>query len=318
MLEKLLKNQIRGDPEIAGMLAIYKGNPAFFYQKSPQDTDHGWQKPVFPRVDFNIDKQFDPERKTAGILSINVWCSAECVAMPEDIEKRLTALISGTFYTSQQQQETVCAIWSRSDAFQFESPAGIGSNTAPEVFGVTVSFDLMEFPQQITTDPDPVQGLNCWTKAHFPSVTIINHDVTAPVWKPADKTPAVYWRFEGVTVNDRQSYTVNWYTGQFAAHLIAGSVPERNRWIKAIVEQIQLEGEILLADGSPMFAKQIAIRHNADPLREGQIMLTGQYGVLAQHRKEYAHPPINRAVITEEPSQVPSLRLEVNAHGKKY
>ena len=37
-----------------------------------------------------------------------------------------------------------------------------------------------------------------------------------------------------------------------------------------------------------MFAQRIAIRHDADPLRVGQLLLTGKYGVLAQHRRERA------------------------------
>ena len=35
-----------------------------------------------------------------------------------------------------------------------------------------------------------------------------------------------------------------------------------------------------------------AIIDGADPLRDGQISLTGQYGVLAQHRKESAQPKL--------------------------
>jgi hypothetical protein len=108
---------------------------------------------------------------------------------------------------------------------------------------------------------------------------------------------------------------VNWYTGSFAAHIVADSVTERNRWIKAIVEQIQLAGEVMLLDGSPMFANQITIRHSADPLREGQLSLTGQYGVLARHRKDYAQAPLNRATLSGDPSGTPHLELEVDANG---
>ena len=102
---------------------------------------------------------------------------------------------------------------------------------------------------------------------------------------------------------------MNWYTGQFAAHVMAETIPERNRWTKAVVEKIQQQGEIMLPDGSPMFVKNIGISHKADPLREGQILFTGQYGVLAQRRNEYAQPPLNRAVIT-------NLKMEVRADGK--
>ncbi len=287
MLEGLLKEQIRGDPVIADMLAKYKSRPAFFYQKSPEDTASGWSKPCYPRADYNIDMRYDPERKASGALTINAWCTSESEFQPEDIERRLVALISGTFYTP-PGGATISAIWSSSAAFDFEGNTSDGDNTAPEVFGVTIMFDLLEFPEQITTTPDPVQALNIWSKDLFPGATIIAHDQMPEVWKPSDMNPAIYWRFDGASADDRQSYAVDWYIGTFAAHVVADSVTERNRWIKALVETIQLEGEILLADRSPMFAQRIAIRHDADPLRVGQLLLTGKYGVLAQQRRERA------------------------------
>ena len=206
---------------------------------------------------------------------------AESGYMPEDIESPLIELISGTFYTG-QEATTICAVWNRSDAFTQESTANAGSNTTPEVFGVSLTFDLMEFPAQITSSPDPVLGLNLWTKAQFPGVAVIAHDVMPPIWKPTDETPAVYWRFEGTEVDNRQSHSVNWYNGRFAAHIMAESVPARNQWTRNLVEKIQYSGEIVLVDGSPMFATQIAVRHSADPLREGQLMLNGLYGVLTR------------------------------------
>jgi hypothetical protein len=310
MLDGLLKDQIRKDAQIAGMLARYNDIPAFFFQKAPQDTDPGWQKPAFPRADYNIDMRYDPERKAAGIMSINVWATAESAAMPEDIERRLIDLIDGTFY-SKPGQPTVCALWNRSEAFGFEMPANVGGNTAPEVIGITIIFDLLSFPEQLTTDPDPVQGLNFWTKGLFPAMNIIGHDEMPPIWKPTDEAPAIYWRFESAATNDKQTFAANWYTGEFAAHVITENVTERNRWTKAIIEQLQLWGEIVLVDESPMFAKQIKIRHAADPLREGQLVLTGMYGVLAQSRKIPAKRPLNRAILSHE-----HTGLEVNSDGR--
>jgi hypothetical protein len=311
MLDGLLAKQIRDDAQMAGMLALYGGIPAFFYGKAPQDTDGGWHKPTFPHAVYSIDMRYDPERKTAGEMAVHVYSSTESKHMPEDIEKRLVELIGGTFY-SVAGQAAVCAIWERSEAFVHETRDTIQGDTSPEVFGVTVLFGLLSFPPQLTTDPDPVQGLTHWTKVFFPAMKVISLDALPPVWKPSDTEPAIYWRFEGVAASDRQAYAVTWYTGEFAAHVIADSVEERNRWLKAIAEQIQLDGETVLADGSPMFAKQIKIRHDADPLREGQLLLTGLYGVLAQRRKEMAQPALHRAVAKHAQNG-----LEVVIHGRQ-
>lgn len=293
MLDGLLKKQVRSCAHIAGMLASYGGKPAFFYQESPPDTDPLWDKSCYPRADYNVDISYNPERKSSGILQINIWCSAESIAMPEDIEKRFRELINGTFYSG--TEKTVCAVWSRSDAFSFDK----GSRTSPEIFGVTMLFELMEFPVQSTTDPDPVQGLNEWIKSRFPETAVIAHDRLPEIWKPSDESPAVYWRFAGADTDDKQSsYAVTWFIGHFAAHIIADSVTERNRWLKAITEDLQTAGEVILQDGSPMFINQLKISHNADSLRDGQLEVTGRYGVLAQHRKEEAEVTLSNSRIT--------------------
>lgn len=293
MIERLIYEQIKTDNQIKGLLAVYKQEPAFFYQKSPIDSDKGWLMPCYPRVDYNIDMMYDPERKMAGTLSINIWCTDDCPPVGDDdpdkaIEKRLIELIGGTFYTG-SDRATVCAIWNRSDAFDYERNTSMRKEgTTPEIFGITILFDLLEFPEQITTTPDPILGANSWIKQQFPQMVAIAHDDTPPIYKPTDENPAIYWRFIGADTGNKQTYAVTWYTGHFAAHVIAETVTERNKWTKAIIEQLQLWQEIILADSSPMFINRITVRNHADPLRDGQIELTGTYGVLDQHRKEEA------------------------------
>ena len=282
-IRRLVEGQVSADTQLGGMLAVFDGQPAFFYQKAPHDDTPGWGTPKYPRLDFNVDMRHDPERKTEGTMTFNIVCSRECPDIggqdpDRAIEARLMELVSGTFYTG-SDRATVCAEWERSDEFVYESGEK-SNNTPPEVYGLTVTFSIMAFPEQITTTPDPIQGLNAWTKRHFPKMTAIAYDDMPPVWKPTDENPAIYWRFTGTSSTNRQSYSVAWYTGTFAAHVIAESVAERNKWTKAIIEWAQLEGEVILPDTSPMFINRIAVRHNADPLRDGQLELTGQYGVL--------------------------------------
>ena len=292
----LIHRQVSRDPQIAGMLAAYSGQPAFFYQKAPSDSRPGWGKKRYPRVDFAIDTQQDPERKTAGIMTVNIFVTTKVPQIGDRdpdraIEQRLIELLSGTFYTD-PQEGTCCVEWQRSDEFTIETQTG---EKHPEVYGLTVIFDVLAFPPQLTTDPDPIQGLNRWTKDHFPTMTTIGYEALPVIFKPSDAEPAIYWRFEGTATTNRQSYAVTWYTGVFYAHIIADSVMERNRWIKAIIEKAQLEGEVILPDTSPMFINRIAVRHNADPLRDGQLELTGQYGVLSPPRKEPAQIKLNHA-----------------------
>lgn len=289
-IRRLLYSQLFTDEQIAGMLAAYNGAPALFYQTAPSDSRNGWGARKYPRVDFNVDTRQDPERKAQGTLTFNIWCTSECTVLggmdlDKAIEQRIVELVSGTFY-SVPDGSAVCAEWERSDEFAVSETRD--KTTHPEVYGVTVTFDLLEFPEQLSTTPDPIQGLNAWTKRYFPLMTTIASDAMPPIWKPTDENPAIYWRFEGTAGTNRQSYAVSWFTGTFAAHILACSVTERNRWTKALIERAQADGEVVLTDGSPMFINQIAVRHGADPLREGQLALTGQYGVLTQPYREAA------------------------------
>lgn len=309
MLDGLLVEQIRADHEMAGMLAEYGGRPAFFYQKSPLDTANGWGKAQYPRADYTVDMRHDPERKTAGVLTVNVWCSSQSAAMPEDIERRLLELISGTFYTERGAgtESTVCAVWNHSEAFEFDGRNAQNSRE-PEIFGVTILFDLLTFPSQITIDPDPIEGLVAFIKRDFSGLSLISVDEIPEIWKPTDENPAIYWRFIGETAA-AQSFAVSWFNGTFAAHIIAETVPERNRWIKAITEKLQADGEVVLFDGSPMFINRIEIRHDADPLREGQLGITAQYGVLTGKSKLPAQIPLNNAN--------KAIKKEVKPYGKE-
>ena len=275
---------------------------AVFYQKSPSDSRRGWGSKRYPRVDFNVDMRHDAERRAAGTMTFNIWCSTECAAQGFDgmdadraIENRLIELISGTFYTG-SDRAALCAEWECSDEFNIENTQQNG--TIPEIYGLTVIFELMEFPEQITASPDPVQGLNEWTKRYFAEMAVITHDEMPSIWQPTDEKPAIYWRFEGTASTNRQSYAVRWFTGTFAAHILAESIAERNKWTKAIIERAQLDGEIILPDCSPMFINRISVRHNADALREGQLELMGIYGVLTQPIKETAQPKLMHANMT--------------------
>lgn len=299
-IRRLIHERVAKDPQTAALLADYGGEPAFFYSKAPSDSGKGWGRKRYPRADFTLDTRQDPERKTAGTLTVNIFVTTETPQIGDldpdrAIEDRLMELLSGTFYTD-GREGTFCTEWDRTDAFVLETQS---AETHPEVYGLTMTFDVLAFPPQITTEPDPIQGLNRWTKKNF-GMAAIGYDELPPIFRPTDEEPAIYWRFEGTVTTDRQSYAATWYTGTFCAHIICDSVMERNRWIKAIIQKAQVEGEVILPDTSPMFINRIAVRHGADPLREGQLELTGQYGMLMKPPKEPAQLKLNHAPMDYE------------------
>lgn len=295
-MEELMYDFLIHDPVLVEVLARFAGKPAVFYHKSPNDEDENWEKPCYPRMDFTVNRLADPQRKTAGTVEFSLWVSNECgTQLGEDLdqflEKRLMFLLHGAFFT--QDGVTTATQWRRSDAFSLTVSKTTLEASTVEVFGLEVCFDLVEFPSQIGSDPDPVLGVNAWLKREFPSMKVIEFDVLPPVWKASDDQPAVYCRYGGME-SSRENYSVCWYLGQFAFHVFADSVTERNRWVKVISEGLRVAGEVVLEDESPMFVQKLSVRLDGDPLKVGQLTLLGEYGVLASRRKERACFPVNR------------------------
>ena len=169
-------------------------------------------------------------------------------------------------------------------------------------------FDLTSLPAQLTTDPDPIEGLNAWTQAHFPALLVAGLCEIPDGFVPGDEQPVIFWRTRSAAATDQSntarfegehpptahsSYAVNWYTGEFAAELFGGSAQGCLAWAKAIAEHMQLDGEVVLADGSPLFVKKLLLKQGEG--NRAELILIGQYGVLAQHRRERAGPPLNNA-----------------------
>lgn len=295
---RLVRGLVASDAGMAAMLADYGGEPAFFYSKAPSDSGKGWGRRRYPRADFTVDTRGDPERKAAGTMTANIFVTTETPQVggldpDRAVAERLIGLLSGTLLTD-ASEGTYCMEWDRADAFVLETQS---AETHPEVYGLSVSFDVLAFPPQETSEPDPVQGLNRWTKRNFGEVAAIGHDALPEVFRPTGARPAIYWRVGGDVATDGQSYAVTWHDGTFHAHVICGGVQERNRWIKAIAQRARSDGEVILPDGSPMFLRQVTVRPGADPLREGQIEVAGRYGVLETPPKEPLAPRLRHAAL---------------------
>lgn len=303
MIEHLLLKQLREDEEISGMLTRYRGETAVFYQNSPTDVDSGWEGSCFPRFEYYVDRSRDPEGQIAGKIYISIKTTSRDLSpsggnLEREIELLLVNRISGAFYTS-ESGEVYGAEWVRSDAWVKSYNDRSNEAGVVELYGVDMEFDLVAFPSQISTNPDPVLGAVCGMKEVFPQIVVIGRDEIPSVWKPSAQESACYWRFVGFEGDMRQTYSVNWYTGILGFHVFSETVGERNRWVKAVAEWLQVVGEIVLLDESPMFVQKVTVIHDGDPLREGQLKVTGEYGVLASLRKERGCLPLERVEFSE-------------------
>ena len=56
----------------------------------------------------------------------------------------------------------------------------------------------------------------------------------------------------------------------------------------AIAQKLSLAGEVILLDNSPMFIRRLQIDNKSDYLKDGQVFITGRYGLLRYKAKPYS------------------------------
>ena len=154
-LEDLIYNRLAGRPGLTGKLSKFRSLPAVFYQAAPGDQALGWEDgQQYPRIDFVVDLQANAERQTSGLMTLNIWCS-ESGIQPEEIEPEVQSALRDIFMQP-DEQPPYCLRWVRSDSFESKDRTEKGLH----VIGITVLLDVLAFPCQETTDPDPIMAMN--------------------------------------------------------------------------------------------------------------------------------------------------------------
>lgn len=280
-LEDLIYKRITERTSITEKLARFGDVPAVFYQSAPGDQAEGWKsKKQYPRLDFVVDMQANPERQSSGLMALNIWCN-EAGVPPEDIEPEVRSTLCDVFMQP-AEQPPYCLAWVRSDSFEMSSNTTKGTH----VTGITVIFDVLAFPNQETTDPDPVLAMNHFIKEWEPAAVVIGADAIADYFMASASSPAFYFRLANMDVY-RETNTVVWMNANIAGHVFAPTTAARLQWLKSLVDALAVRGEVTMLDTSPMFLKNIKADSAADYLTTGQLRMSVQFGIL--RRPAYAH-----------------------------
>jgi len=279
-LEDIIYSRLTTDTTLGSQLAKYGKKPAVFFQTAPDDTATGWgQKKQYPRIDYIVDYVSNPERKTSGVLTLNIM-STEDGTPPEELEPTVRQLLCGIFITPDGAPPYSMA-WARSDVFDQTRDGSDGI-----VVGITLTFDVYAFPSQITTDPDPVLAMNHYIEELLPEAEIIGgKKPTARIFTPSQETPAFYFRLETIQTQ-RETNTVAWMDATIACHIFAGG--EETTWLKYLVDALALAGEVIMLDTSPMFLQSLKADNTLDALSTGQLRIFARFGIL--RRAPYSHP----------------------------
>lgn len=282
-METLIRKKLFQNDFLTAKLARFIGLPAIFFQNAPDDKSDRWENMQYPRLVFITDSAEDSKRDKRKFLSVDIMCTATDI-MPEELEPHVRKALSGVFFTP-KHGTTFSAKWKSSQVFR---------DTVSDmlILGMTVSFDIYEYPLLETGNPDPIIAICEFTKRWDSHLAVIGMSELPDIFTPSKDTPAV-WFSKGSSSISRQTNTVVWMDDEIIVHFFSPELQDRIAWLTELCHTIALAGEIIMADKSPMFVKQIKGNANGDEI-SGQIVISVQYGVLRIPR--YAHALINTKI----------------------
>lgn len=277
-LNELVFGRLSSDQNIAGSLAKYADAPAIFNGEFPSDQDEGWGgKTQYPRISYQFNWQIDMDRASAGTLSVAVYT----IKNPIECE-RLETLIRGSLkdvLMKANGQAPVCVSWARTEPYFLEGNA---------VLAKVIEFDVLEYPLQESTDPDPIMALSNYIKDIVPDSVVLGVDTIGAYTNPAD-APIFYCRLESLQLDPTGycQYTVTWYNCQISVHVLCPDSSLRLKLIAGINQRLTLDTEVIMLDESPMTIRGATLNNRADYLRGGQLTVSAHYGCL---KDMYAKP----------------------------
>lgn len=277
ILEELIHKRFTSSVGLSKGLASYQGAPAVFSPEPPDEGQGGWEgKTQYPMVVYNFDLQANEERHSAGTLSVSLICQNTTEVMPEALEPLVRGCLRDVVLKP-EGGTPYCFAWARTDAFTMEEK---GNATV----GCEVRFDILEYPSYETSDPDPVMAVDNYIKGMYPECIIMGYDQMEEITEATAVRPVVYCRLVSADKSE-ETNTVAWMDGRVAIHILCPDSGTRIKMAAAIANRMSLDGEIIMLDYSPMFIRRLQANYKSDYLKEGQVFVTGHYGLLRYKAK---------------------------------
>jgi len=233
----------------------------------------------YPRLVYGFDLQANEERKSAGALQVSLVCQNTEEILPERIEPMVRECLRDVLL--KPEGDTLYAFtWARTDPFSMEE------DDKKLLIGSDIRFDILEYASQETTDPDPVAATDRYIKELFPESTVIGLDRMEDITVASGENPVIYCSLTSLDKGE-ETNTVAWMDGVIAVHVLCPETDRRTKMAAAIANRMSLDGEIIMLDNSPMFIKRLQANYKSDYLKDGQIFVTGHYGLLRYHAKPH-------------------------------
>lgn len=286
ILEELIYKRFCSSEKLVNSLASFGGKPAVFSPEPPDEGQEGWRGEVqYPKLIYHFDLQANEERNSAGTLSVSLLCRNVADIVPEKIEPLVRECLRDVILKP-ENGIPYCFAWARTDAFTIDEKKG------DVTIGSEVRFDILEYPSQETTDPDPVMAACKYIKEIYPECLVMGYDQMDEITEASASRPVVYCRLVSVE-KGRETNTVAWMDGKIAVHILCPDSSIRLKIAAGITNRLSLDGEIIMLDHSPMGVKRLQANYKSDYLKEGQVIFTGNFGLLRYKAKGHTlrHTP---------------------------
>ena len=163
---------------------------------------------------------------------------------------------------------------------------GEDAGKAGVVIGCEVRFDILEYPSMETSDPDPVMAVDKYIKELYPGCLVMGYDRMEEITEASADQPVVYCRLIS-SEKQEETNTVAWMDGRIAVHVLCPENTVRLKMAADIANHLSFDGEVIMLDYSPMFIKRLQVNFKSDYLKEGQVFITGHYGLLRYKAKPH-------------------------------
>lgn len=286
-LSQLVYNRLASDETLQKMLAKYDGQPAIFNTEFPSDQQEGWDgKTQYPRIEYQFNMQVDTQRASSGMLMLAIYTEKNPM-VAEQLEMCVRRSLKDVLMMP-SSEAPFCVAWARTDPFMLEGNA---------ILCKDLVFDILEYPDQETTDPDPVMALSKYIKELYPDCIVLGMDRIGEYTNPAD-TPIFYCRLQNIALDPTGylQHTITWFNCQIAVHLLCPDSAMRLKLIAGLNQMLGNAGEVIMLDDSPMTINAMQVNNRADYLREGQLLITGHYGCL---KDSYVGKGLRKVTITD-------------------
>ncbi|MCI8342563.1 MAG: hypothetical protein HFE62_05055 [Firmicutes bacterium] len=283
MIEELFCEALKNIECAKENMAVYDGEAAVFFRQAPDSADVKWENgSAFPRIVFDVKWTYDNEMKSDGIVTVDVSGLNENISALGQIADSVISEMQCVFITD--ESGTYCFVWNGKCDFGTKE-------LEPSVIGKTFAFHVFRFLKQESKLSNPVWSVNDFIKKRHENCVVIGHDTLPKFLRVDAENPTVYVRMTE-TKNIKTNQAMAWFQTDMGISVLPPNFEKSQKLASEILLDLSIEQETVMQNGSPYLITGVAQTLANDPLKTGQITLSGQHGTM---QKQSGKTKLNNA-----------------------